>query len=159
MVASLDPHSAYLDKKAYRELREGTEGKFVGLGIEIAQSDEGYIKIVAPIEDSPAWRAGIKAGDLITRIDGLAIQGLGIDEAIKKMRGEPRTKVTLTVAAQGRAGAAQLHDRARGNRPEKRQGARSSNRATAGCACRSSRSRRWTTWPPASSPCTSRSRT
>ncbi|MDB5936089.1 MAG: peptidase [Massilia sp.] len=96
MVASLDPHSAYLDKKAYRELREGTEGKFVGLGIEIAESD-GYIKIVAPIEDSPAWRAGIKAGDLITRIDAAPVQGLGIDEAIKKMRGEPHTKVTLTV--------------------------------------------------------------
>ncbi|NHZ90178.1 PDZ domain-containing protein [Massilia sp. CCM 8733] len=97
MVASLDPHSAYLDKKAYRDLREGTQGKFVGLGIEIAQSEEGYIKIVAPIEDSPAWRAGIKAGDLITRINNEAIQNLGIDEAIKKMRGEPMTKVTLTL--------------------------------------------------------------
>ena len=91
MVASLDPHSAYLDKKAYSELREGTEGKFVGLGIEIAVSEEGYIKIVAPIEDSPAYRAGIKAGDLITRIDTFTIQGLGIDEAVKKMRGEPGT--------------------------------------------------------------------
>ena len=97
MVASLDPHSAFLDKKAYRELREGTQGRFVGLGIEIAQSEEGYIKIVSPIEDSPAYRAGIKAGDLITRLDGVAVQGLGIDEAIKKMRGEPHTKVTLTV--------------------------------------------------------------
>ncbi|MDM5176084.1 S41 family peptidase [Massilia sp. DJPM01] len=97
MVASLDPHSAYLDKKAYRDLREGTQGKFVGLGIEIAQSEEGYIKIVAPIEDSPAWRAGIKAGDLITRINNEAIQNLGIDEAVKKMRGEPLTKVTLTL--------------------------------------------------------------
>ncbi|RJG15843.1 S41 family peptidase [Massilia cavernae] len=97
MVASLDPHSAYLDKKAFRELREGTEGKFVGLGIEIAESEEGYIRIVAPIEDSPAYRAGIKAGDLITRINSATIQGLAIDEAIKKMRGEPNTKVTLTV--------------------------------------------------------------
>ena len=74
MVASLDPHSAYLDKKAYRELREGTQGKFVGLGIEISQSDDGYIRIVAPIEDSPAWRAGIQPGDLITRIDALPIR-------------------------------------------------------------------------------------
>ena len=97
MVASLDPHSAYLDQKAYRELREGTEGKFVGIGIEIMPSDDGYIRIVAPIEDSPAYRAGIKAGDLITRIDALAIKGLGIDDAIRKMRGEPHTKVTLTV--------------------------------------------------------------
>ncbi|MGZ8338916.1 MAG: S41 family peptidase [Telluria sp.] len=97
MVASLDPHSAYLDKKAFRELREGTEGKFVGLGIEIAESEEGYIRIVSPIEDSPAYRAGIKAGDLITRINSATIQGLAIDEAIKKMRGEPNTKVTLTI--------------------------------------------------------------
>ena len=97
MVASLDPHSAYLDKKAYRELREGTEGKFVGLGIEIAASPEGFIRIVAPIEESPAWRAGIEPGDLITRIDTFSVQGLGIDEAVKKMRGEPNTKVTLTV--------------------------------------------------------------
>ena len=97
MVASLDPHSAYLDKRAYRELREGTQGKFVGLGIEIGPSEEGYIKIVAPIEDTPADRAGIKPGDLITRIDSFSIQGIGIDEAIKKMRGEPRSKVTLTI--------------------------------------------------------------
>ncbi len=101
MVASLDPHSAYLDQKAYRDLREGTEGRFVGLGIEIVISDEGYISIVAPIEDSPAWRAGIKPGDLITRIDGVAVQGLGVDEAVKKMRGEPHTKVTLTVVRKG----------------------------------------------------------
>ncbi len=97
MVASLDPHSAYLDKKAYRELREGTQGKFVGLGIEISQSEEGYIRIVAPIEDSPAWRAGIQPGDLITRIDALPVQGLALDEAIKKMRGAPHTKVTLSI--------------------------------------------------------------
>jgi carboxyl-terminal processing protease len=97
MVGSLDPHSAYLDKKAYAELREGTEGRFVGLGIEISPGDDGAILIVAPIEDSPAWRAGIKSGDLITRIDGLSVQGIGIDEAIKKMRGAPHTKVTLTI--------------------------------------------------------------
>ena len=97
MVASLDPHSAYLDQKAFRELRESTQGKFVGLGIEIAQGEDGNVRIVAPIEDSPAYRAGIKAGDLITRIDNSSLQGLGLDEAIKKMRGEPRTRVTLTV--------------------------------------------------------------
>ncbi|TWI62968.1 carboxyl-terminal processing protease [Pseudoduganella lurida] len=97
MVASLDPHSAYLDKKAYAELREGSQGKFVGLGIEIAQSEDGTIKIVAPIEDSPAWRAGIKAGDLITRLDTTPLKGLSLDESVKKMRGEPNSKVTLTV--------------------------------------------------------------
>ncbi|HEY0064787.1 MAG TPA: S41 family peptidase [Telluria sp.] len=101
MVASLDPHSAYLDQKAYRELREGTEGKFVGLGIEIGVSEEGYIRIVAPIEDSPAWRAGIQAGDLITRIDTSLVQGMAMDDAIKKMRGEPHTKVTLTLLRKG----------------------------------------------------------
>jgi carboxyl-terminal processing protease len=93
MVDALDPHSAYLDQKAYRELREGTEGKFVGLGIEIGQSDDGYVKIVAPIEDSPAWRAGIKPGDLIARIDGAAVKDMALDEAIKRMRGEPHTRV------------------------------------------------------------------
>ncbi|MCE3261572.1 MAG: peptidase [Pseudoduganella sp.] len=97
MVASLDPHSAYLDKKAYAELREGSQGKFVGLGIEIGQSDEGYIKIVAPIEDSPAYRAGIKPGDMITRLDATSLKGLSLDESVKKMRGEPGTKVTLTI--------------------------------------------------------------
>ncbi|VXC22210.1 S41 family peptidase [Massilia sp. 9I] len=98
MVASLDPHSAYLDPRAYRELREGTEGRFVGLGIEISESEDGFVEIVAPIEDSPAWHAGIKEGDLITQIDGHPVQGLPIDDAIKRMRGEPGTKVTLTIA-------------------------------------------------------------
>ncbi|MGF6183459.1 carboxyl-terminal processing protease [Massilia sp. UYP32] len=98
MVASLDPHSAYLDPRAYRELREGTEGRFVGVGIEIAVSEDGYIEIVTPMEDSPAYHAGIKEGDLITRIDGHPVQGTPIDDAIKRMRGEPGTRVTLTVA-------------------------------------------------------------
>jgi len=97
MVASLDPHSAYLDKKAYAELREGSQGKFVGLGIEIGPGDDGAIKIVAPIEDSPAYRAGIKPGDLITRLDSTPLKGMTLDESIKKMRGEPNSKVTLTI--------------------------------------------------------------
>jgi carboxyl-terminal processing protease len=97
MVASLDPHSAYLDKKAFKELREGTMGKFVGLGIEVGMED-GYVKIISPIEDSPAYRAGLKAGDLITRLDSTPVKGLTLDEAVKKMRGEPNTKITLTIA-------------------------------------------------------------
>jgi carboxyl-terminal processing protease len=100
MVASLDPHSVYLDKKAYREMRESMQGRFVGLGIEVAMED-GYVKIVSPIEDSPAFRAGIKSGDLITRIDSTPIKGLTLDEAIKKMRGEPKSKVVLTIARRG----------------------------------------------------------
>ncbi|NGZ87446.1 S41 family peptidase [Duganella aceris] len=103
MVASLDPHSAYLDKKAYAELREGSQGKFVGLGIEIGQSEDGYIKIVAPIEDSPAWRAGIKSGDLISRLDNSPVKGMSLDESVKKMRGEPHSKVSLTVLRKGEA--------------------------------------------------------
>ncbi len=97
MVASLDPHSAYLDKKAFKELREGTQGKFVGLGIEVGMED-GYVKVISPIEDSPAYKAGIKAGDLITRLDSTPVKGMTLDEAVKRMRGEPQTKITLTVA-------------------------------------------------------------
>jgi carboxyl-terminal processing protease len=103
MVAALDPHSAYLDRKAYRELREGTEGRFVGLGIEIGQADDGNIRIVSPIEDSPAWRAGIKAGDVISRIDGALVKNMELDDAIKRMRGEPHTKVVLTIVREGEA--------------------------------------------------------
>lgn len=97
MVSSLDPHSAYLDEKAFKELREGTMGKFVGLGIEVGMED-GYVKVVSPIEDSPAYRAGIKAGDLITRLDSTPVKGMTLDEAVKRMRGEPNTKITLTIA-------------------------------------------------------------
>ncbi len=97
MVGSLDPHSAYLDKAAFRELREGTEGRFVGLGVEISPSDDGNLRIVTPLEDAPAWRAGIKPGDVITRIDGVAVATLGMDEAINRMHGEPGSKVVLTI--------------------------------------------------------------
>ena len=97
MVDALDPHSAYLDRAAWRELREGTEGKFVGLGIEIGQSDEGTIKITSPIEDSPAARAGIQAGDLISHIDGAAVKQMDMGTAIKRMRGAPHSSVVLTI--------------------------------------------------------------
>ena len=96
MVSGLDPHSQYFDKKSFREFREGTTGKFVGIGIEIAMED-GLVKVVSPIEGSPAFRAGLKSGDLITRIDDTPVKGLTIDQAVKRMRGEPNTKVSLTV--------------------------------------------------------------
>ena len=96
MVASLDPHSQYFDKKSFKEFREGTSGRFVGVGIEITQED-GLIKIVSPIEGSPAFRAGLKTNDLITKIDETAVKGLSLNDAVKKMRGEPATKVTLTI--------------------------------------------------------------
>lgn len=96
MVSSLDPHSQYFDKKAYKEFREGTSGRFVGVGIEITQED-GLIRIVSPIEGSPADRAGLKPGDLITRIDSTAVRGLSLNDAVKRMRGQPNTRVTLTI--------------------------------------------------------------
>jgi len=96
MVSSLDPHSQYFDKKSYKEFREGTTGKFVGVGIEIAQ-EEGLVKVVSPIEGSPADRAGLKPGDLITKVDDTSTKGLSLNEAVKRMRGEPRTKVVLTI--------------------------------------------------------------
>ncbi|MBA4177521.1 MAG: peptidase S41 [Leptothrix sp. (in: Bacteria)] len=96
MVAGLDPHSQYFDKKSFREFRENTGGKFIGIGIEMAM-EEGLVKVVSPIEGSPAFRAGLKPGDLITRIDDSPVKGLTVDQAVKRMRGEPNTKVVLTV--------------------------------------------------------------
>ncbi|MDR2990666.1 MAG: S41 family peptidase, partial [Burkholderiaceae bacterium] len=96
MVSGLDPHSEYFDKKAYKEFRESTTGRFVGVGIEITQED-GLVRVVSPIEGSPADHAGLKPGDLITRIDDTAVKGLTLNQAVKRMRGEPGTKVALTV--------------------------------------------------------------
>ena len=96
MVASLDPHSQYFDKKSFKEFREGTSGRFVGVGIEITMED-GLVKVVSPIEDSPAHRAGLKTNDLITKIDDTPVKGLTINDAVKRMRGEPNTKVQLTI--------------------------------------------------------------
>jgi carboxyl-terminal processing protease len=96
MVAGLDPHSVYLDKKALKDFNEGTTGKFIGVGIEISQED-GLIKVVSPIEGSPAFRAGIKPNDLIIKIDDTLVKGLTLSEGVKRMRGEPNTKVLLTI--------------------------------------------------------------
>ena len=96
MVAGLDPHSQYFDKKSFKEFREGTSGRFVGIGIEMTM-EEGLVKVVTPIEGSPAFRVGLKSGDLITKIDDTLVKGLTVDQAVKRMRGEPNTKVVLTV--------------------------------------------------------------
>jgi carboxyl-terminal processing protease len=96
MVASLDPHSQYFDKKSFQEFKESTSGRFVGVGIEITQED-GLVKIVSPIEGSPAFRAGLKTNDLITRIDDVPVKGMTLNESVKRMRGEPGTKVVLTM--------------------------------------------------------------
>ena len=96
MVAGLDPHSVYMDAKTLKDFNEGTTGKFVGVGIEITQED-GYIKVVSPIEDSPAFKAGLKPNDLIVKIDDTPVKGLSLNEGVKRMRGEPDTKVLLSV--------------------------------------------------------------
>jgi len=96
MVTGLDPHSQFFDKKSFQEFKEGTSGKFVGVGIEIGMED-GFVRIVSPIEGSPAFRAGLRSGDLITRIDDQPVKGLSLDQAVKRMRGAPATKVNLTI--------------------------------------------------------------
>ena len=96
MVAGLDPHSQYFDKKSFKEFREATTGRFVGIGIEMGMED-GLVKVVSPIEGSPAFRAGLKSNDLITKIDDTLVKGLTVDQAVKRMRGEPNTKVVLTI--------------------------------------------------------------
>ena len=96
MVTSLDPHSAYYDKKEWKAFREGTTGSFVGVGIEITMED-GLVKVVSPIEDSPASAAGLRTNDLIGRIDNTAVKGLTLTEAVKLMRGEPGTQARLQI--------------------------------------------------------------
>ena len=96
MLTSLDPHSSYMDPKSYRDMQVQTRGEFGGLGIEVTQ-EEGLVKVVTPIDDTPASRAGIMAGDLISAIDGEAVLGLTLNQAVDKMRGPVNTAVKLTV--------------------------------------------------------------
>ena len=100
MLEGLDPHSAYLDEEHYKELQEGTTGEFGGLGIEVGTED-GFIKVIAPIDDTPAQRAGIQAGDLIVRIDNKPVKGMSLSESVKLMRGKPGTKIKLTIRRAG----------------------------------------------------------
>jgi carboxyl-terminal processing protease len=100
MLTGLDPHSAYLDQDAYRELQVGTQGEFGGLGIEVGMED-GFVKVVAPIDDTPAARAGLKPGDLIIKLDDMAVKGMSLNDAVKRMRGKPDSKITLTVVRKG----------------------------------------------------------
>lgn len=96
MLNGLDPHSAYLDAEAFKELQVGTQGEFGGLGIEVGMED-GVVKVVSPIEDTPAFQAGIKSGDLIIKLDDTLVKGLSLNDAVKRMRGKPGSKITLTV--------------------------------------------------------------
>jgi carboxyl-terminal processing protease len=100
MLAGLDPHSSYLDPEGYKGIRVGTEGEFGGLGIEVTMED-GFVKVVSPIEDTPAAKAGLKTGDLIIRLDEKAVKGMTLNEAVKYMRGKPGSDITLTVAREG----------------------------------------------------------
>jgi carboxyl-terminal processing protease len=100
MLAGLDPHSSYLDPQGYKEVRIGTEGQFGGLGIEVTM-ESGFVKVVSPIEDTPAAQAGLKPGDLIVRLDDKAVKGMTLAEAVKLMRGKPGTDITLTVVREG----------------------------------------------------------
>jgi carboxyl-terminal processing protease len=100
MLTGLDPHSAYLDQEAFRELQVGTQGEFGGLGIEVGMED-GFVKVVSPIDDSPASRAGIKSGDLIVKLDESSVKGMTLNDAVKKMRGKPNTNIQLTIVRKG----------------------------------------------------------
>ena len=101
MLQGLAPHSDYLDKEAYKELQEGTSGEFGGLGIEVGYED-GFVKVISPIDDTPAQKAGIKAGDLIIRIDGKSAKGISLMDAVKMMRGKPGSEIELTIVREGK---------------------------------------------------------
>jgi carboxyl-terminal processing protease len=100
MLSNLDPHSTYLDADAFKDLQVGTQGEFGGLGIEVGMED-GLVKVVSPIEDTPAYRAGLKAGDLIFKLDETPVKGLSLSDAVKKMRGKPKTPIKLSIIRKG----------------------------------------------------------
>ena len=100
MLTGLDPHSAYLDAEAFKELQVGTQGQFGGLGIEVGMED-GFVKVISPIEDTPAFKAGIKPGDLIIKLDETPVKGMTLNDAVKKMRGKPNTSIVLTISRKG----------------------------------------------------------
>ena len=100
LLSGLDPHSAYLDKKAFTDLREGTSGEFGGLGIVVGM-EEGFVKVISPIDDTPAEKAGVKSGDLIIRLDDRNVKGMSLEDAVKIMRGKPKTDILLTIVREG----------------------------------------------------------
>lgn len=102
MLSGLDPHSSYLDPESFKEVRIGTSGEFGGLGIEVTM-ENGFVKVVAPIDDTPAERAGLQPGDLITRLNDQAVKGMSLSEAVEVMRGKPDTDIELTVIREGEA--------------------------------------------------------
>src|ERR1700741_681683 len=107
MLAGLDPHSSYMDSKSFRDMQVQTRGEFGGLGIEVTVED-GLIKVVAPIDETPAAKAGIMANDIITHLDDDAVQGLTLNQAVEKMRGAPNTKIRLKVMRKGKEGPLEI---------------------------------------------------
>ena len=101
MLSSLDPHSSYMGPDNFKDMQVQTRGEFGGLGIEVTM-EGGYVKVVSPIDDTPAFRAGIKAGDFITHLNDQAVQGLTLAEAVEKMRGKIDTDIRLTIRREGR---------------------------------------------------------
>jgi carboxyl-terminal processing protease len=102
MLSGLDPHSSYLDAESFKDIRVDTEGQFGGLGIEVTM-ENGFVKVVSPIEDTPAARAGLKSGDLVIRLDDKAVKGMTLNEAVRTMRGRPGTDIVLTVVREGQS--------------------------------------------------------
>jgi len=100
MLTGLDPHSTYLNPDEYKELKIGTTGKFGGLGIQVGMED-GFVKVISPIDDTPAYRAGLESGDLIIRLNEKSVKGMTLNDAVKIMRGEPGTDIQLTVIREG----------------------------------------------------------
>ena len=100
MLSGLDSHSSFLDAEQFRELQIGTSGEFGGLGIEVGM-ENGFVKVIAPIDDTPAQRAGVQAGDLIIKLDDTQVKGLSLEEAVNLMRGKKGSKITLTILREG----------------------------------------------------------
>ena len=100
MLTSLDPHSSYLNAKNFKDMQVQTRGKFGGLGIEVTM-ENGLVRVVSPIDDTPAFRSGVKAGDLISHLDGKAVQGLTLSQAVELMRGKVGTEIKLTIRRVG----------------------------------------------------------
>ncbi|MBI5862840.1 MAG: S41 family peptidase [Rhodocyclales bacterium] len=100
MLSNLDPHSTYLDAEDFKDLQVSTQGEFGGLGLEVGMED-GFVKVVSPLEDTPAYKAGLKPGDLIIKLDDTLVKGLTLSDAVKKMRGKPKTQIRLTVVRKG----------------------------------------------------------
>lgn len=96
MLSNLDPHSAYLKPDSFKDMEESTKGEFGGVGMEVGMED-GFVKVVAPIDDTPAFKAGVKAGDLVVRIDDTPVKGLSLQQAVEKLRGKVGTDVQLTI--------------------------------------------------------------